>query len=58
MIVTHIIRYRTDTNIFGKLAQQCAQLSITESYLFDHFPDDNMIKFSPISEGKYGNEHV
>ncbi|KAG2205818.1 hypothetical protein INT47_004001 [Mucor saturninus] len=50
--------YRTDTNIFGKLAQQCAQLSITESYLFDHFPDDNMIKFSPISEGKYGKEHI
>ncbi|ORY94005.1 ubiquitin-conjugating enzyme/RWD-like protein [Syncephalastrum racemosum] len=45
--------YRTDTNVFGKLAQQCAQLSITESYLFDHFPDNNMIRFSPLSEAKF-----
>ncbi|KAG0169561.1 hypothetical protein DFQ28_004164 [Apophysomyces sp. BC1034] len=45
--------YRTDTAIFGKLAQQCAQLSITESYLFDHFPDNNMIRFSPLSEAKF-----
>ncbi|GAA5811066.1 hypothetical protein MFLAVUS_004495 [Mucor flavus] len=45
--------YRTDINVFGKLAQQCAQLSITESYLFDHFPDNNMIRFSPLSEAKF-----
>lgn len=46
--------YRNDPQIFSKLAQQCAQLSITESYLFDHFPDNNMIKFSPLSESKFG----
>lgn len=46
--------YRNDPQIFAKLAQQCAQLSITESYLFDHFPDNNMIKFSPLSEAKFG----
>ncbi|KAM3586769.1 hypothetical protein VKS41_001826 [Umbelopsis sp. WA50703] len=45
--------YRNDPQIFAKLAQQCAQLSITESYLFDHFPDNNMIKFSPLSEAKF-----
>ncbi|CAO3685999.1 unnamed protein product [Umbelopsis ramanniana] len=45
--------YRNDPQIFSKLAQQCAQLSITESYLFDHFPDNNMIKFSPLSESKF-----
>ncbi|KAI8139794.1 ubiquitin-conjugating enzyme/RWD-like protein [Fennellomyces sp. T-0311] len=45
--------YRTDPTVFGKLAQQCAQLSITESYLFDHFPDNNLIKFSPLSEAKF-----
>ncbi|KAF7726355.1 hypothetical protein EC973_008935 [Apophysomyces ossiformis] len=45
--------YRTDKAIFGKLAQQCAQLSITESYLFDHFPDNNMIRFSPLTEAKF-----
>lgn len=46
--------YRTDISVFGKLAQQCAQLSITESYLFDHFPDNNVIKFAPLSEAKFG----
>ncbi|KAI8060767.1 ubiquitin-conjugating enzyme/RWD-like protein [Gongronella butleri] len=45
--------FRNDTSVFAKLAQQCAQLSITESYLFDHFPDNNMIRFSPLSEAKY-----
>jgi len=45
--------YRNDPHIFAKLAQQCAQLSITESYLFDHFPDNNMIQFSPLSEAKF-----
>ncbi|KAL0076941.1 ubiquitin-conjugating enzyme/RWD-like protein [Phycomyces blakesleeanus] len=46
--------YRTDVGVFGKLAQQCAQLSITESFLFDHFPDNNMIRFSSLSEDKFG----
>ncbi|CAO3672982.1 unnamed protein product [Rhizopus stolonifer] len=45
--------YRTDKPIFHKLAQQCAQLSITESFLFEHVPDDNMIRFSPLSESKF-----
>lgn len=47
--------YRTDIKTFTKLAKQCAELSISESYLYDHFPEDNMIRFSPISESKYGN---
>ncbi|KAI9250334.1 ubiquitin-conjugating enzyme/RWD-like protein, partial [Sporodiniella umbellata] len=46
--------YRTDKPIFHKLAQQCAQLSITESFLFEHVPDDNPIRFSPLSESKFG----
>lgn len=46
--------YRTDIKTFTKLAKQCAELSISESYLYDHFPEDNMIRFSPISESKYG----
>ncbi|KAG0741736.1 hypothetical protein G6F57_005927 [Rhizopus arrhizus] len=45
--------YRTDIKVFSKLAQQCSQLSITESYLFDHFPDDNMIRFSPMNESTF-----
>ncbi|CDH49419.1 ubc-like protein [Lichtheimia corymbifera JMRC:FSU:9682] len=45
--------YRTDRTVFGKLAQQSAQLSITESYLFDHFPENNLIKFSKLSEAEY-----
>lgn len=50
-------RYRTEPHIFAKLSQQCAQLSISESYLFDHFPDDNMIQFSPMSDAKFGKSH-
>ncbi|KAI8642257.1 ubiquitin-conjugating enzyme/RWD-like protein [Parasitella parasitica] len=46
--------YRTDTKTFTKLAKQCAELSISESYIYDHFPEDNMIRFSPISETKCG----
>ncbi|KAI7897949.1 ubiquitin-conjugating enzyme/RWD-like protein [Cokeromyces recurvatus] len=46
--------YRTDHSTFIKLSEQCANLSITESYLFDHFPDDNMIRFSPISDSMFG----
>lgn len=49
-------RYRTDRTVFGKLAQQSAQLSITESYLFDHFPENNLIKFSKLSEAEYGKK--
>lgn len=47
--------YREDRKVFIKLSMQCAHLSISESYLFDHFPDDNMMKFSPMSEAKYGD---
>lgn len=49
----HVCRFRNDTSVFSKLSQQCAQLSITESYLFDHFPDNNMIRFSSLSEPKF-----
>ncbi|KAI7905855.1 ubiquitin-conjugating enzyme/RWD-like protein [Cokeromyces recurvatus] len=48
--------YRTDIIVFSKLAQQCAQLSITESYLYEHIPDNNMIRFSPLSDAKFGKE--
>ncbi|KAL0094983.1 ubiquitin-conjugating enzyme/RWD-like protein [Phycomyces blakesleeanus] len=46
--------YRKDPTVFGKLAQQCAQLSITASFLFDTFPDNNLIRFSALSETKFG----
>ncbi|CAO3590369.1 unnamed protein product [Absidia cylindrospora] len=42
--------YRQDPVVFKKMAQQCAHLSITESYLFDHFPDNNLIRFTPLGE--------
>ncbi|OBZ86287.1 Protein crossbronx [Choanephora cucurbitarum] len=46
--------YRTEMAIFGKMAQQCAQLSITESFLFERMPEDNLIRFSPLTDAKFG----
>ncbi|CAO3621544.1 unnamed protein product [Mucor fragilis] len=46
--------YRHDIAIFAKLAHQSAQLSITESFLYDHPEDDNPIRFSPLSDAKFG----
>ncbi|SAL94866.1 hypothetical protein [Absidia glauca] len=46
--------YRQDGNVFRKMAQQCAQLSITEFYLFDHFPNNNLIRFTPMNELVFG----
>ncbi|KAI7818632.1 ubiquitin-conjugating enzyme/RWD-like protein [Gamsiella multidivaricata] len=40
--------------IFAKLAQQRAQLSITESSLYDNYPSNNSIKFSPLSDEEFG----
>ncbi|CAO3621540.1 unnamed protein product [Mucor fragilis] len=45
--------YRHDIAIFAKLAHQSAQLSITESFLYDHPEDDNPIRFSPLSDAKF-----
>ncbi|KAI8646232.1 ubiquitin-conjugating enzyme/RWD-like protein [Parasitella parasitica] len=47
--------YRHDIAIFAKLAYQSAQLSVTESFLYDH-PEDinNPIRFSPLSDAKFG----
>ncbi|RUS31158.1 hypothetical protein BC938DRAFT_478359 [Jimgerdemannia flammicorona] len=45
--------YHTEARIFAKLAQQCAQLSITESILFEHFPDNNMIRFTQMNDAKF-----
>ncbi|KAI8338248.1 ubiquitin-conjugating enzyme/RWD-like protein [Chlamydoabsidia padenii] len=45
--------YRQDKIVFRKMAQQCAQLSITEFYLFDHFPQNNLIRFTPMNELGY-----
>ncbi|CAO3614883.1 unnamed protein product [Cunninghamella echinulata] len=42
--------YREDQAVFNKLAQQSARLSITESYLYDHFPNNNLIRFAPMDE--------
>ncbi|KAG0354446.1 hypothetical protein BGZ54_001636 [Gamsiella multidivaricata] len=45
--------YRHENKIFAKLAQQRAQLSITESSLYDNYPSNNSIKFSPLSDEEF-----
>ncbi|KAG0199326.1 hypothetical protein BGX28_007377 [Mortierella sp. GBA30] len=45
--------YRNENTIFAKLAQQRAQLSITESNLYDNYPANNSIKFGPLSEDQF-----
>ncbi|KAL1925776.1 uncharacterized protein VTP21DRAFT_659 [Calcarisporiella thermophila] len=45
--------YRNEVHIFAKLAQQCAQLSITESILYDNYPESNTIRFNPLSDTKF-----
>ncbi|KAI8331040.1 ubiquitin-conjugating enzyme/RWD-like protein [Chlamydoabsidia padenii] len=45
--------FRNDAPVFRKLSQQCAQLAITETYLFECFPDNNLIRFNPLSEPKF-----
>ncbi|OZJ06110.1 hypothetical protein BZG36_00980 [Bifiguratus adelaidae] len=37
--------YRKDRGVFGKLAQQCALLSIEESIILENGPDDNLLRF-------------
>ncbi|KAF9159206.1 hypothetical protein BGX21_007417 [Mortierella sp. AD011] len=46
--------YRQENKIFAKLAQQRAQLSITDSNLYDNYPANNSIKFSRINEEEFG----
>ncbi|KAI1313883.1 hypothetical protein EDD11_002418 [Mortierella claussenii] len=45
--------YRQENKIFAKLAQQRAQLSITETSLYDNYPANNSIKFSPLHEDEF-----
>ncbi|KAF9956775.1 hypothetical protein BGZ72_002461 [Mortierella alpina] len=45
--------YRNENTIFAKLAQQRAQLSITESNLYDNYPANNSIKFGPLSDDQF-----
>ncbi|RUS22627.1 hypothetical protein BC937DRAFT_88233 [Endogone sp. FLAS-F59071] len=45
--------YHNEPHIFANLAQQCAQLSITESILFENFPESNMIRFTSLKDGKF-----
>ncbi|RUS24118.1 ubiquitin-conjugating enzyme/RWD-like protein [Jimgerdemannia flammicorona] len=45
--------YHNEATIFANLAQQCAHLSITESILFEHLPENNMIKFTELSDSKF-----
>ncbi|KAF9895572.1 hypothetical protein BX616_009374, partial [Lobosporangium transversale] len=47
--------YRQENKIFGKLAQQRAQLSITDSSLYDNFPANNPIKFTSLSEEEFSD---
>ncbi|KAF9112021.1 hypothetical protein BGX27_004106 [Mortierella sp. AM989] len=46
--------YRQENKIFAKLAQQRAQLSITDSNLYDNYPANNTIKFSRLNEEEFG----
>ncbi|KAF9435673.1 hypothetical protein BGZ76_005765 [Entomortierella beljakovae] len=46
--------YRQENKIFAKLAQQRAQLSITDSNLYENYPANNTIKFSRLNEDEYG----
>lgn len=48
------LRYRNENNIFAKLAQQRAQLSITDSNLYDNYPANNSIKFGPLGDQEFG----
>ncbi|RUS22628.1 hypothetical protein BC937DRAFT_88233 [Endogone sp. FLAS-F59071] len=50
--------YHNEPHIFANLAQQCAQLSITESILFENFPESNMIRFTSLKDGKFGEYQV
>ncbi|KAF9306733.1 hypothetical protein BGZ74_003910 [Mortierella antarctica] len=45
--------YRNENTIFAKLAQQRAQLSITESNLYDNYPANNSIKFGPLGDQEF-----
>ncbi|KAI9026582.1 ubiquitin-conjugating enzyme/RWD-like protein [Phycomyces nitens] len=45
--------YRKNPAVFVKLAHQCAQLSITADYLFNSFSDNNLIRFSDLSEAEF-----
>jgi len=45
--------YRKDPHIFAKLAQQCAQLSITESILYENYPETNPIQFQQLNDSKF-----
>jgi ubiquitin-protein ligase len=45
--------YRTKPNIFAKLAQQCAQLSITESILYENYPESNPVRFENIGDSRF-----
>ncbi|KAI9232131.1 MAG: ubiquitin-conjugating enzyme/RWD-like protein [Podila humilis] len=46
--------YRNENTIFAKLAQQRAQLSITDSNLYDNYPANNSIKFGPLGDQEFG----
>jgi len=48
------LRYRNENTIFAKLAQQRAQLSITDSNLYDNYPANNSIKFGPLGDQEFG----
>ncbi|KAI8975496.1 ubiquitin-conjugating enzyme/RWD-like protein [Mycotypha africana] len=41
--------YKLDKSVFAKLSYQCAQLSISDTYLYDTYP----IQFSPLSDAKF-----
>ncbi|KAK3818903.1 MAG: ubiquitin-conjugating enzyme/RWD-like protein [Benniella sp.] len=45
--------YRQENKIFARLAQQRAQLSITDSILYENYPANNSIRFSPLGEEQF-----
>lgn len=45
--------YRHENKIFARLAHQRAQLSMTDSILYDNYPANNSIRFSPLGEQEF-----
>lgn len=45
--------YNEQPAMFAKLAAQASQLSLTDSVLYDNYPESNPIRFSPLSDTRF-----